>query len=84
VLDVLVAAGQDFARGYSGRDGSLLWKAEEEAKGAAPANEPAQMRALVTGTFGDGSNAMAVGTDTAGTGLRAVGLPKDSVKAAKE
>jgi hypothetical protein len=85
VLDVLVAAGQDFAHGYSGRDGSLLWKAEEETKGAAASTGAAtQTRALVTGSFGDGSNVFVVGTDTARTGLRAVGLPKDSVKAAKE
>jgi hypothetical protein len=84
VLDVLVAAGQDFARGYSGRDGSLLWKAEEDAKGATPAGAPNQTRALVTGSFGDGSSAFVVGTDTSRTGLRAVGLPKESVKAAKE
>ena len=84
VLDVLVAAGQDFARGYSGRDGSLLWKAEDEVKSASQQSAPSQTRALVTGTFGDGSNAFAVGTDAGGTGLRAVGLPKDSVKAAKE
>jgi outer membrane protein assembly factor BamB len=84
VLDVLVAAGQDFARGYSGRDGSLLWKAEEDARGATAAGAPSQTRALVTGSFGDGSSVFVVGTDTARTGLRAVGLPKDSVKAAKE
>ncbi|MDT4898659.1 MAG: outer membrane protein assembly factor BamB [Acidobacteriota bacterium] len=85
VLDVLVPAGQDFARGFSGRDGSLLWKAEEAYKGAAPAGGGSnKSRALVTGAFGDGSNVFVVGTDTAGTGLRAVGLPKDSVKAAKE
>ena len=84
VLDVLVAAGQDFARGFSGRDGSLLWKAEEEYKGQTPASGSNKSRALVTGAFGDGSNVFVVGTDTAGTGLRAVGLPKDSVKAAKE
>ncbi|HYG78732.1 MAG TPA: VCBS repeat-containing protein, partial [Pyrinomonadaceae bacterium] len=84
VLDVLVAGGQDFARGFSGRDGSLIWKAEEEAKGSAQDGASAGARALVTGTFGAGSTAYVVGTDTARTGLRAVGLPKDSVKAAKE
>jgi hypothetical protein len=85
VLDVLVAAGQDFARGYSGRDGSLLWKSEEEYKGVASAGGgSSKPRALVTGAFGDGSNVFVVGTDASGTGLRAVGLPKDSVKAAKE
>lgn len=84
VLDVLVAGGQDFARGFSGRDGSLIWKAEEDAKGSAQEGTSAGTRALVTGTFGAGSTAYVVGTDTARTGLRAVGLPKDSVKAAKE
>jgi outer membrane protein assembly factor BamB len=84
VLDVLVAGGQDFARGYSGRDGSLIWKADEDGKGGAPGDAPAGTRALVTGTFGTGSAAYVVGTDTARTGLRAVGLPKDSVKAAKD
>ncbi len=84
VLDVLVAGGQDFARGFSGRDGSLIWKAEEEAKGSAQDGSTVVPRALVTGTFGAGSTAYVVGTDTARTGLRAVGLPKDSVKAAKE
>ncbi|HKR01862.1 MAG TPA: PQQ-binding-like beta-propeller repeat protein, partial [Pyrinomonadaceae bacterium] len=53
VLDVLVAAGQDFARGFSGRDGSLLWKAEDTGKGAAGPDTPATYRALVTGSFGD-------------------------------
>lgn len=84
VLDVLVAAGQDFARGFSGRDGSLLWTAQEEVKGTAPASAANQFRSLVTGAFGQGANAFVVGTDTARSGLRAVGLPKDSVKAAKE
>jgi outer membrane protein assembly factor BamB len=84
VLDVLVAAGQDFARGFSGRDGSLLWKAEESTAGANPAGTANQTRALVTGNFGDGSNVFVVGTDNARTGLRAVSLPKYSVKATKE
>jgi outer membrane protein assembly factor BamB len=84
VLDILVAAGQDFARGFSGRDGSLLWRVEEESRGGASTGAQNQYRALVTGSFGDGSNAFVVGTDSARTGLRAIGLPKDSVKAAKE
>jgi outer membrane protein assembly factor BamB len=84
VLDVLVAGGQDFARGFSGRDGSLIWKAEEEARGNAQGADAGQARALVTGTFGNGGAPYVVGTDTARSGLRAVGLPKDSVKAAKQ
>jgi outer membrane protein assembly factor BamB len=84
-LDVLVAAGQDFARGFSGRDGALLWKAEEDAKGptAAESTPPAQARALVIGSMGEG-DVFVVGTDTSRMGLRAVGLPKGSVKAARE
>jgi hypothetical protein len=84
ILDVLVAAGQDFAHGYSGRDGSLLWKADEEIKSPGQAGTPNPARALVVGSLGNGANVFVVGTDTARTGLRAVGLPKDSVKAAKE
>ncbi len=84
VLDVLVAGGQDFARGFNGRDGALIWKAEEESRAGAQPADAGQARALVTGTFGSGGAAYVVGTDTARTGLRAVGLPKDSVKAAKE
>lgn len=85
VLDVLVAAGQDFARGYSGRDGSLLWKAEEGTAGVTiPAGTPNQSRALVTGNFGEGASVFVVGTDSARTGLRAIRLPTDSVKATKE
>jgi outer membrane protein assembly factor BamB len=84
VLDVLVAAGQDFARGFSGRDGTLLWKAEGEAKGPTQGGAPGQTRSLVTGRLGSGSTVFVVGTDTSQVGLRAVGLPKDSLKTAKE
>ena len=84
VVDVIVAGGQDFARGFSGRDGSLIWRAEEEIKGGAQTSSSNQSRALVAGRIGDGSKLLVVGTDTSRTGLRAVELPKDSVKAAKE
>ncbi|HEX8843531.1 MAG TPA: PQQ-binding-like beta-propeller repeat protein [Pyrinomonadaceae bacterium] len=84
VLDVLVAAGQDFARGFSGRDGSLIWRAEEDVKAGTQASASTQTRALVAAPLGDGPKVYVVGTDVARTGLRAVGLPKDSVKAAKE
>jgi outer membrane protein assembly factor BamB len=84
VLDVLIAAGQDFAHGFSGRDGTLIWRAEEEAKGNSPASTPNQSRALVAVPSGDSSNAFVVGTDTAHTGLRAISLPKDSIRAARD
>jgi outer membrane protein assembly factor BamB len=84
VLDVLVAAGQDFAHGFSGRDGTLIWRAGEEAKGGTPSAASTQPRSLVTLPSGDGSNALVVGTDSAQTGLRAIGLPKGSVRAARD
>ena len=83
-LDVLVAAGQNFAQGFSGRDGTLIWRTEEEVKNSSQTPSATQPRALVTLPSGDGSNVFVIGTDTARTGLRAIGLPKDSVKAAKE
>jgi hypothetical protein len=84
VLDVIVAAEPDFARGFSGRDGSVIWRAEDEAKGGAQSSVQTQSRALVAGRFGNGSGTFLIGTDTGRTGLRAIELPKDSVKAAKE
>jgi outer membrane protein assembly factor BamB len=84
VLDVLVAAGQNFAQGFSGRDGTLIWRAEDEAKGGTQSATPNQSRALVAVPSSDGSNPFVVGTDTAHTGLRAISLPKDSVRAARD
>ena len=83
VLDVLVAAGEDFAHGYSGRDGALIWRVQGLA-GGPPAPADAPSRSLVTVPNADGTNSLLVGTDTARTGLRAVGLPKDSVRAARD
>ncbi|HEV2708079.1 MAG TPA: PQQ-binding-like beta-propeller repeat protein [Pyrinomonadaceae bacterium] len=85
VLDVLVAAGPNFARGFSGRDGRLIWKAEEEsgrhASTAAPPARGYLPRSLAIATTEDGG-AVVVGTDPARTGLRAVELPRGSVKTA--
>jgi outer membrane protein assembly factor BamB len=81
VLDVLVAAGPSFAVAFSGRDGSLIWKAEDGGSGAPQKN--ASMRSLVTAIAGDGKSTFLVGTDAARTGLRAVGLPQGSVKVAR-
>ena len=84
VLDVLVAAGQDFAHGFSGRDGTLIWRAEGEARGGTETVASTQARSLVALPSTDGSNAFVVGTDPARTGLRAIGLPKNSVRAARD
>lgn len=81
-LDVLVAAGSSFAAGFSGRDGSLIWKAEEGGTSTPAKNPSASMRGLVTATASDGTRAILVGSDPQRTGLRAVRLPQGSVKTA--
>lgn len=83
-LDVLVAGGQSFAQGFSGRDGTMIWRIEEDVKTSSQSPASTQPRALVTLPAGDGSNIFVIGTDSARTGLRAIGVPKDSVKAARE
>jgi hypothetical protein len=82
VLDVLVAGGTSFAVGFSGRDGSLIWKAEEGGTSTPAKDQKASMRGLVTATASDGTRAILVGSDPQRTGLRAVGLPQGSVKTA--
>jgi outer membrane protein assembly factor BamB len=80
-LDVLVAAGSTFALGFSGRDGALIWRAEEP--GATSAGQATgNLRSLVTAPLAGGSIAYLVGSDSSHTTLRAVGLPNGSVKVA--
>ncbi len=83
VLDVITAAGTSFAHGFSGRDGSLIWRVEEEGMGrspAAPVNP--SPRALVVAPT-NASGAFLVGGDPSRIGLRAVELPKGAVKTAQ-
>lgn len=79
VLDVLVAAGPSFALGLSGRDGSVIWKSEDEGKSSAADDAKTLARSLVTASVGSAS-AVLVGTDPARTGLRAIALPKGALK----
>lgn len=81
-LDVLVAGGASFAVGFSGRDGSLIWRADEGGTNAPAKNPDGSMRGLVATTAGDGTRAILVGSDAQRTGLRAVDLPRGSVKTA--
>jgi outer membrane protein assembly factor BamB len=81
VLDVIVPGGSFFALGFSGRDGSLVLKVEEggrpvEQKGSA-------LRSLVVAPSLSGGG-MLVGSDPARVGLRAVELPKGSVRTASK
>lgn len=82
VLDVIVpGAGSTFALGFSGRDGSLVMRVEESGKGAQ--NTGGRMRTLVV-TPALGGGGWLVGGDPSGTGMRAVELPKGSVKTASK
>ncbi|MET0648879.1 MAG: PQQ-binding-like beta-propeller repeat protein [Pyrinomonadaceae bacterium] len=82
VLDVIVpGAGTTFALGFSGRDGSLVMRVEESGK--AGEQKLSRTRSLVV-TPALGGGGWLVGGDPAGTGLRAVELPKGSVKTASK
>ncbi|HVF54775.1 MAG TPA: PQQ-binding-like beta-propeller repeat protein [Pyrinomonadaceae bacterium] len=80
VLDVVVPGGSAFAIGFSGRDGSLIWKVDEEGGRRAGAANTSP-RSLVVAPSSNGGG-MVVGSDPSRTGLRAVELPKGSVKTA--
>jgi hypothetical protein len=83
VLDVIVpGGGTTFALAFSGRDGSLVMRVEEGGK-AAPEKSNAAPRSLVV-TPALGGGALLVGGDPGRTGLRAVELPKGSVKTASK
>jgi hypothetical protein len=82
VLDVIVpGAGSTFALGFSGRDGSLVMRVEESGRVAEP--KSGRTRSLVV-TPALGGGGWLVGGDPAGTSLRAVELPKGSVKTASK
>jgi hypothetical protein len=83
VLDVLVpGAGSTFALAFSGRDGSLVMRVEESGKGGEQKAAGRTRSLVVTPALGGGG--WLVGGDPAGTGLRAVELPKGSVKTASK
>lgn len=84
VLDVIAAAGPSFAHGFSGKDGSLIWKVEEETGGRTQqASSEARPRTLVI-AISPSEDAFLVGGDPARVGLRAVELPKGAVKTAEK
>ena len=83
VLDVIVAGGSDFALGFSGRDGSLVMKVEEGGRAGATQKTDGSLRSLVVAPSLSGGG-MLVGGDPARVGLRAVELPKGSVKTASK
>ena len=79
VLDVVVPAGATFALGFSGVDGTLLWRADESGK---PSTPPAAktIRSLSVATVGD--MGLIFGSDPSRVNVRAVGLPRGAIKTA--
>jgi outer membrane protein assembly factor BamB len=76
VLDVLVADESVFARGYSGRDGRVIWQAEEaRGAGAAPTTDGRPLRSLSVANVAGNDSALIVGGDTSRGTVRAVGMP---------
>ncbi len=81
ILDVIVPGGASFAYGFSGRDGHLIWKVEEDTgRRQAIVATNSLARAMVVAATANGAG-MVVGSDPSRVGLRAIELPKGSVKA---
>ncbi|HEY0171372.1 MAG TPA: PQQ-binding-like beta-propeller repeat protein, partial [Pyrinomonadaceae bacterium] len=81
VLDVIVpGGGTTFALAYSGRDGTLVMRVEEGGKAGAASSGGAPRSLVVAPALGGGG--LLVGGDPGRTSLRAVELPKGSVKTA--
>jgi outer membrane protein assembly factor BamB len=80
IRDVLVAGGAAFALGYSGKDGSLIWKADGNASSQAVGSAKPNPRLLIAGPFGESGSALLAGSDPGRTGLSAVGLPAGALK----
>lgn len=81
VLDVIVPGrGTTFAMAFSGRDGSLVMRVEEGGKAGAASSAGVPRSLVVAPSLGGGG--LLVGGDTGRTGLRAVELPKGSVRTA--
>jgi outer membrane protein assembly factor BamB len=80
VLDVVAASGASFALGFSGRDGTVLWRADENPNAPAPGADGV-LRTL-TGSFSSTGVPLLVGGDANRSAVRAVGLPAGAMNAA--
>ena len=84
VLDVLVANDAAFALGFSGRDGELIWRADDNSK-TTPTGAPTGEKILrtLTGALSSAGVPLLVGGDASRSSVRAVGLPVVVNKASK-
>lgn len=74
-LDVIIAAGPSFAIGLSGRDGSLIWRADETGQARQQGSSDAGAPRVLVAAPVNANSSFVVGSDPAHVGLRAVGLP---------
>lgn len=82
VLDVLAASGPAFALGFSGRDGTLLWRGDGNANAKKNDSGDDLMLRSLTGIVSSAGLPLLVGGDASGATVRAVGLPAKAAKAA--
>ncbi len=82
-LDVLVASASAFAMGFDGRDGTLLWQADEPKSTQGTGGEAAALRSIAV-IVGGTRPALVISGDAARAGVRAVGLPTGPIKTAAQ
>jgi hypothetical protein len=82
VLDVIVPSATSFALGFSGRDGSLIWRADENPKSTGSNLSGEKVLRTLTGTVSSTGIPLLVGGDSTRSSVRAVGLPVAVNKAA--
>jgi len=82
VLDVIVPSATAFALGFSGRDGSLIWRADENPKSTGSTLPGEGLLRTLTGATSTAGVPLLVGGDGARSSVRAVGLPVSPNKAA--
>jgi outer membrane protein assembly factor BamB len=86
-LDVLVADEGVFARAFSGRDGSIIWQADDEPKANSAASnstdDAGALRSIVIAPNENGATLIVSGDHARGA-LRAVGLPVATTRTASK
>lgn len=80
-LDVIIAAVPSFAIGLSGRDGSLIWRADETGQARQQGSSDAGAPRVLVAAPVNANSSFIVGSDPAHVGLRAVGLPQGAAVA---
>ncbi len=83
ILDVIVASEQAFVMGFDGRDGALLWQADETKTAQGTGGEAAALRSVAVIVAGT-RPPLVVSGDAPRAGVRAVGLPSMTMKMAAQ